>query len=310
MYFKELVSAQDYQQFFFDSDRANHHTFYYHYSTLGIVDNILKENAFRLRNLTESSNDEGEKRHSAGDGDVLFSVCFATGTSENLPMWYLYSGPDGKGGRLGLSKSDFMVLRNAKVSLVEVEKTYPYPMKETPVPLRKGEYEIAAYDVLYIGRDNANKGNFYRAKYCGGTNNEISEKTYQQITQKDRLLTKGLIWFYEKETRIEVKVPKKKLKNPDGNYVVLLDLSDVIDRLSLRVAPEFSEPTEEVIGRYPNIKAWLATKIEKSDFAGEINMNLTGKLCDDCPNKNRSGESSHADSNKNQRRKTNETLDY
>lgn len=301
MYFKELASAQDYRQFFFDPDRANHHTFYYHYSTLDIVDNILKENAFRLRNLTESSNDEGEKRHSAGDGDVLFSVCFATGTSENLPMWYLYSGPDGKGGRLGLRKSDFMVLRNAKVSLVEVEKSRPHSMKETPVPLRKGEYEIAAYDVLYIGRDNANKGNFYRAKYCGGTNNEISEKTYQQITQEDRLLTKGLIWFYEKETRIEGKVPKKKLKNPDGNYVVLLDLSDVIGRLSLRVAPEFGEVTKEVIDRYPNIKAWLAARIEKSDFAGEVNMRLKEKLCRGCPEADNSAGGSQADSDKNQK---------
>ena len=127
MYFKELVSAQDYQQFFFDPGRANHHTFYYHYTTLTSVDNILKENGFRLLNLAETSNDEGEKQHSADEGDVLFSVCFATGTSENLPMWYLYSGPDGKGGRLGLSKSDFIVLRNAKVSLVEVKKLIRIP---------------------------------------------------------------------------------------------------------------------------------------------------------------------------------------
>ncbi|MDY4231379.1 MAG: hypothetical protein SOX74_04765 [Candidatus Faecousia sp.] len=301
MDFKELTTVQNYNDFFLDPRRANHHTFYYHYTRLGSVDNIFKENAFRLRNLAESSNDEGEKQHSAGEGEVLFSVCFATGTSENLPMWYLYSGADGKGGRLGLRKSDFIVLRNAKVSLAEVENSPSHPLLESPVPLGKDEYEITAHDVLYIGRDTANKGNLYRAKYCGDTNNKILEKTYQGIMQEGHLLTKGLIWFYEKETRIEVKVPKKMLKKPNGNYVVLLDLSDVIDRLSLRVAPEFSEPTEEVIGRYPNIKAWLATKIEKSDFAGEINMNLTGKLCDDCPNKNRSGESSHADSNKNQR---------
>lgn len=301
MDFKELTSAKDYRDFFRDPNRANHHTFYYHYSTLDIVDNILKENAFRLRNLTESSNDEGEKRHSTGDGDVLFSVCFATGTSENLPMWYLYSGPDGKGGRLGLSKSDFMMLRNAKVSLVEVEKTYPYSMKEPPVPLEKGEYEIAAYDVLYIGRDNANKGNFYRAKYCGDTNNKILEETYQGIMQKGRLLTKGLIWFYEKETRIEVKVPKKKLKNSDGKYAVLLDLSDVIDRLSLRVAPEFGEVTKEVVDRYPNIKAWLAARIEKSDFAGEIKMKLKKKLCSGCPKADDSTEGGQADSDKNQK---------
>ena len=301
MDFKELTSAEDYRDFFRAPGRANHHTLYYHYTTLNNINQILQENAFRLINLAKSSNDEGEKRHTAGEDDVLFSVCFATGTSENLPMWYLYSGPDGKGGRLGLSKSDFMVLRNAKVSLVEVEKNYPYSMKESPTPLGESEYEITAYDVLYIGRDNANKSNFYRAKYCGGTNNEISEKTYQQITQEDRLLTKGLIWFYEKETRIEVKVPKEKLKNPDGNYVVLLDLSDVIDRLSLRVAPEFGEVTKEVIDRYPNIKAWLAARIEKSDFAGEVNMRLKEKLCRGCPKADNSAGGSQADSDKNQK---------
>lgn len=301
MDFKELTSAKDYHDFFSDPDRANHHTLYYHYTTLNSVNRILKENAFRLLNLAETSNDESEKQHSADEGEVLFSVCFATGTSENLPMWYLYSGPDGKGGRLGLCKSDFMMLRNAKVSLAEVEKSPPYSMKEPPVPLRKGEYEIAAYDVLYIGRDNANKGNFYRAKYCGGTNNEILEETYQGIMQKGRLLTKGLIWFYEKETRIEVKVPKEKLKNPDGKYVVLLDLSDVIDRLSLRVAPEFGEVTEEVIDRYPNIKAWLAARIEKSDFAGEVNMRLKEKLCRGCPEADNSAGGSQADSDKNQK---------
>lgn len=81
----------------------------------------------------------------------------------------------------------------------------------------------------------------------------------------------------------------------------MLDLTDVIDRLSLRVAPEFGEVTKEVIDRYPNIKAWLAARIEKSDFAGEVNMRLKEKLCPNCPNADNSAKGSQADSDKNQK---------
>ncbi len=81
----------------------------------------------------------------------------------------------------------------------------------------------------------------------------------------------------------------------------MLDLSDVIDRLSLRVAPEFGGVTEEAIDRYPNIKAWLAARIEKSDFAGEVNMRLKEKLCPNCPKVKNPTEGSQADSDKNQK---------
>lgn len=90
----------------------------------------------------------------------------------------------------------------------------------------------------------------------------------------------------------------------------MLDLSDVIDRLSLRVAPEFGEVTKEVIDRYPNIRAWLAARIEKSDFAGEVNMRLKEKLCPNCPNADNSAKGSQAGSDKIKRRKANETLDF
>lgn len=280
MEFKDCKTGTDILSFFNDPNRAEKHTYFYHYTTLQNVDSILKEKAFRLTRLAVTANDTIEKKRYEAYGDNVFSLCFSTGTSESLPLWYLYSGIDGKGARIGLKKKSFLDLCRADLSLAATETVYPYRIIGSPVKLSPDDYDFIARDILYLGQDPA-KPKYYRAKYNGQVINDLSEATHHEIDQQYPFI-KSLIWFYEKETRIQVVVKNKALIQPNVNYVVLLDISDLFDQLSVRLAPEFGEVTTATIEDHAGIKSWLLSNIEKSDFSGQLKMGLKEKLCNNC----------------------------
>lgn len=280
MEFKDCKTSGDILSFFNDPNRAEKHTFYYHYTSLQNIESILDKKAFRLTRLAITANDLVEKKRYKAYGDNVFSLCFSTGTSESLPLWYLYSGIDGKGARVGLKKKSFLDLYQAELSLAEVETVYPYKIAGSPVKLSHYDYDFIARDILYLGRDPV-KPKSYRAKYNGQVINGLSEVTYSEIDQQYHFI-KSLIWFYEKETRIQVVVKSKALMKPNVNYVVLLDISSIFDKLSIRLAPEFGEVTSEAIEGHPGIKSWLLSNIEKSNFTGQLKMDLKDKLCASC----------------------------
>lgn len=281
MEFKECRKADEFIDFFTDKERGFRHTHFYHYSTLKNVDSILKKKNIRLTNLSCTSNDQSEREGDGEKGKYLFSTCFSTGTSEQLPLWYLYSGIDGKGARVGLSKSIFKKMYNsAKYFLQEVEKEPPYAEIGEPIELKK-DYETVCQDIAYLSEDTVNTGKF-RLKYNGQVKNDLSEDDYKTLKEKLNGFVKGLIWFYEKETRIRVEVKNTALIEQDKNYVVLLDLSNVYSDLNIRLAPEFKKDDKIDFDEYLGIKKFVESKIQKSDYAGEIKRNLKEKMCRFC----------------------------
>ena len=279
------VTSNDFLSVFDNDERAKKHSNYYHYTKLDVLNKILKNKQIFLGS-TKMWNDKTDIKP-----DYCFSVCFATGTSESLPLWYLYSGIDGRGARLGFSKKTFISwIESCSFSLLEVDDDYN-PTKTVAV-LESNDYEMKCRDILYLGMDTANKG-LYRAKYNGKTKNRITKDVYEEIKKEYRDYIKSLIWFYEKETRIFLKIKNEKLKKAianDKKYVVAMDISDVISDLRIMLAPEFGEITLESFSTYEGIKDWMLKQIEKSDFAGECEMKLKDKMCKECQKKSKDGQ--------------------
>lgn len=285
MDFKECSLCEDFLSFFNNDEQAFRHTNFYHYTSLENVDRILKAKQIRLTALSKSANDLVEKDNYKKLGDNIFSLCFSTGTSECLPLWYLYSGIDGRGARIGLKKKMFRQLyENPVFILQEVESSYPYNAIGKPILLKTTDFIFQCRDILYIGKDSQ-KVNLYRVKYNGQVTNNLTKDIADKLQSEYQRFIKGLIWFYEKETRLQVEVTNKELLEPAKNYVVILKLDDVYDDISVRLAPEYEEIETEIFEKYDGIKDWAYKKLQTSEFAGQLHMGLKEKLCRECHQK-------------------------
>ena len=279
--FKDCQTAEEILRFFQDEGRALRHTNFYHYTSLSNVNNILKSKELWLNSLAESANDNEEKDRYAEIGRNVFSVCFSTGTSESLPLWYLYSGIDGKGARIELKKSAFKKLigNELKISLLEIEDGPDGRVRKGPT-LTENDYKFLCHDILYIGKDSQ-KPDKYRIKYNNNTMNGVTSSCAEKIKEEYERFYKGLIWFYEKETRIQVEINDRKLEK-GKKYKVAISLESVYNDLSIRLAPEFGTVSPEIFTKYEGIREWTSAKIRPSDYAGQMHMGLRDKLCEAC----------------------------
>ena len=91
----------------YEENRAYFHNNFYHYSKLKSITEILKSQSFLLSRCG-CTNDPMENE--IKDKDRCFALCFSSGTDENIPMWYLYSGVEGQGGCLTMTKSQRIIL--------------------------------------------------------------------------------------------------------------------------------------------------------------------------------------------------------
>ena len=295
MNFKDCETADDFLAFFDNDEQAFRHTNFYHYTSLENANRILNGKQIRLTPFSKSANDLVEKDTYEKLGDNIFSLCFSTGTSECLPLWYLYSGIDGRGARIGLKKKTFrQLIENSTFLLQEIELDPPYNARGEPVVLKRKDYMLKCRDILYAGRDSQ-KADLYRIKYNGQVINNLSESIADNLKCQYQRFIKGLIWFYEKETRIQVEVSNKELLEPAKNYVVILKLDDIYDDISVRLAPEYKEIEAEIFDKYEGIKDWAYTKLQKSEFAGQLKMGLAKRLCAGCTKRK---EDSHGSSTK------------
>lgn len=133
--------------------RAYNHGGFFHYTKLSCIENILKSKSFFLDNPGESNDPE---ENVIPNKEYKFYFCFSTGNNENLPLWYLYSGVNGKGGRLSLKKAQvYDLIEKGTYSLVIIDKEYntvKNPLGEELVcSLEKDDYRCILQDVIYYG---------------------------------------------------------------------------------------------------------------------------------------------------------------
>lgn len=276
--FEKIKNSNDLSDFL--HYRALEHNNYNHYSNLKAIDGIVSSKSFRLM---PSVNSNDTKDHNAD----IFNLCFATGDSESMPLWYFYGGPDGQGARLTFTKSQFNNLFNkASYKLVIGEDN------KTVLEIPKDKVKIS--DVIYYKESDtvrlkySNNNLFYDNK----KNNNKTEKGREIIKNflsENKNSSKGLIWFYEKETRISVdlndldELTDKQLSdiktNIEKHKVVMSIHEDVLKKVTLRVGPSISD-IDKIILKHQGIKDWLSSRIDLSTYHGTIGFDLKCKKCE------------------------------
>lgn len=170
-------------------------------------------------------------------------------------------------------KNTFLkLIGNAKIYIIEYEDEL-YENEKSTKELKKDEYELICRDVLYMHEDTMKSG-FYRAKYKDKIINDIEQKEYERLMEyakQSNLIIKGLIWFYEKETRIQVQIRDEKLVM-NKHCKVAIDIESILNEVYVRLAPEYDDDIDW--DKYEGLKKWSMSKLEKSAYKGEIKMNL------------------------------------
>lgn len=281
----DYKESRKFLDFYLDKMQGYRHVEYYHYTTVDKLNNIFLANKIWLMDLRETANDCIESDRYKESNKNTFSLCFSTGTSESLPLWYLYAGIDGAGARLALKrKSVEKLIENVPFSIAEFDNINKQIIAGTERVLSEKDYQLHFRDILYIGPDAVKKA--YRIKHGSGTINGLSEKEYYYLYNNYKLFSKGLIWHYEKETRLQVEVVNSELINPNKKYVVTLDISSVMEEMSIRLAPEFDEKKlESLIFEKEGIRRFVTKKIQMSDYQNQIRMRIKDTLCKNCERK-------------------------
>ena len=289
--FGTLKNALDLEKYM---QREYEHSGYYHYTTLQSIDNILGSKTFWLSSV-QGFNDKKEIEFFGENANKYFSLCFSTGVNENLALWYLYSGVEGKGGRIKLTRTRIQkLIENSRYCLAIKKKDSDEPIEL--FELTEKDYEYKFKDIIYF-KDGEKRVNL---KYNTMTNYNISKDEFEKYKDENLGFYKYLIWYYEKETRLLVELKGKAeehvKKHPlTGNehYIVKMsfgDLNDVIKSLKIDLGPEFDDI--EKIKEYKNIYNFLmnTSNVSKSDYSGQIKMNLKNKDCDNCKKKDQEND--------------------
>ena len=263
-------------------ERALKHSNYYHYGSVEKISAILEHKTLRI-NPSINFNDVNDRY------EGIFSFCFSTGTSENLPLWFLYSGIEGKGARIGLNQNQFnQFIDNATFTLmVNKEARFRIPKEK-----------VVVSDILYIQKKQTETRVKYNARTLNLHDNEAD--VVQIFQENNPAATKGLIWHYEKETRIMVDLSEYLTENKIEGKDCFIEVAipeKTYSCLKVRFAPELERESEELIEVFSKsgFVKFFKEKVEFSEYSGTIKMGLKEYMCKNC--KDKKAETSDDDKN-------------
>ena len=274
--FPGLKTAAELSDYFVG--RVSGHKYFYHYTGLASIDNIIGNREMWI-SCVSRFNDVEDQRQFGKDKQRYYSVCFSTGSNENLALWYLYSGQNGRGGRIGFTKSKLnYALVNGEFCLREFDPISRTLCGEEIVLIDGKNMTFTMQDVLYIseGRNHAD------LKYNTMTNHgNVAATEIKSFKRANKGFCKDIIWYHEKETRLLIKLSSELAETllPDKTYVVVLKLPKrAVDSISVMLAPEIEKISE--IAKFKHITAHRknASLVTLSRFSGKIHM----ALCDRC----------------------------
>lgn len=296
--FGKLQSCKDLEEYLID--REYQHSKYFHYTDLNAVDGILKNKGFWLSNVSRFNDTMDTEQFGAGP-QPFFSLCFSTGIHENLPLWYLYSGVDGRGARIQLTSVGIRdLIQNGSFSLCRINGDHK---ADQIMLLKRGEtMELTFRDVIYAHLQD--KEGKYALKYNTMTNYQFTAKEFESYRSQHAGFCKGLIWFYEKETRLLVRLKgiaeaewKQRIKtNPEDDLRVVLSFDkSLYKRIKITLAPNISgEDIEPALKGKDGIVEFLkqTSFIQPSQYAGTVKMGLCDR-CDWKKNRKENEETNH-----------------
>lgn len=250
---KELISKNDVD--ILDTKSLGSNKFC-HYTTISNLDKIFQSGKIWASKIT-TTNDLSEKERYNENGNNKFLLCFCNSKSENIPMWYLYSGINGKGCRIEWTHTK---MRKFIKSICKVHPVYDGKIQENITMNINEQFTIDYGWVYYIKcNKNGNEIKYRGKKYI--LNNDISDFT------NNNYYIKSTEWNYEKEFRIVLTVKGKNINCE--KLAIDIEISDVL----LRLAPEFKN-TDQLFN-YEGVKKYFKTMIKNSELL--ISMNLIKK---------------------------------
>ena len=276
--FPHIETAQELEQYL--EERPKGHTRYYHYTSLAAINAIL-QGEFCISSI-DRFNDQTEKAAFEGFEKKYYSLCFSTGVQENLALWYLYSGVDGKGGRLQFTYKSIEKLLQSTFALVEYDYDSHTVIREIAT-LTDENASRKFGDVMYADASKSKKG-FMDMKYNTMTNREIfSVEQWECHRTKHRGFQKSHIWYYEKETRLLIELSDTIYNSLDltKNYCVILKIpKEVLRYTKVRFAPKIQSLDAEEIEKQPNIEKLkkYKSRLQLSDHKGRVDIDL----CKNC----------------------------
>lgn len=227
---------------------------FWYYSSYSTVNKILLGKQIYIRSI-DRLNDIDEKNLHKDDCNKVYCLCFCNSKTEKIPMWYLYSGITGQGAAIGITSSQMK-------KLIESIEFITDP--NSGEKLEKGEDFDIEYGWIYYRRSDNNQTVKYRNKWYN-----IDDAS---SFERNNYFIKSYPWEYEREFRIIIHLKKEE------NYDALaIDISDVYDKLKVKLGPEMGR-TDFENGQIENnegYKQFMVRKILRSKL--QINMDLINR---------------------------------
>ena len=262
-------------------ERPFKHSNYCHYTSLKVVDEILKNNEFWVSSVSHL-NDLKDREQYSTNYKKYYSLCFSTGVNENLSLWYLYSGLNGHGGRIRLSANKIQrIIENSDFYLYEHDYNalHPHHTNNGVQIILDKDFTYQFKDMLYSKKVT---GKNCSLKYNTMTNYNLTNEEFEKFSTLYAGFIKGLIWYYEKETRLLITLNDELIsKLKDKEYIVVMKPIDKISKyIKIELGPEI-EDIYTSLSDFPSIKKFLedSSKVKLSDYNGTIQMNFCEK-CD------------------------------
>lgn len=310
--FGKLCTCQDLDDYLIN--REYRHGHYFHYTKLNVADSILQNRKFWLSNVSGFNDTKDTEQFMSKTSETVeelvpyFSLCFSTGVHENLPLWYLYAGLDGRGARIGLTQAGIKkLIKNGRYSLglFESDEEGNEKIIDEIMNLENGKtMNLFFRDVIYA-QPGEGEG-CCALKYNTMTNYRIPNQEFERYNKEHKGFQKGLIWYYEKETRLIIQLVgdaekewekwKEKIKSKEKNIRIILSFDEsLLKNIRVTLAPNI-DPTEfyNILTKKEGLQKLFrkTSVVQPSEYAGTINM----RLCNHCEykkNKEKNKETAH-----------------
>lgn len=193
---------------------------FWHYTSIKNANKIINNKFFKINNF-DSFNDQNELREKK-EPSRMYAMCFCNSETENIPLWYLYSGISGNGVSIGVTPRNMKnFMRDLDVYIYEDNKVIDKMKK-----LDRKDFNVECGFIYYKQNKTKNKQSaevFYKNKWYL-VKNFIDKNDF----------TKEYPWNYEKEFRIVI-----ELNNGIKANSLAVKLSeDFINEFRIKYAPE------------------------------------------------------------------------
>ena len=232
-----------------------------HYTTISNARNIVSNDGSIYLSKFSMMNDKDEESAHNDEDDCLFSFSMCHSNAKDIPLFYLYSGIDGKGCRIEFTKNKLNSIFNGVV----------VPVNKKMVMLKKSfdpnDYEIMVGWIHYLSNDGTDY--YKRNEYKRYPSLDDAKKELERINE--HYFIKRKYWEYEKEFRIII-----KFKQPVAydRVAIRFPISRNESGISMKCGPELSD--EELQDVREEFKDYGIKKIDRFNDI-EIKMDLVSR---------------------------------